>query len=135
MTLAILPWSLSLMLMAIQRQDVARWMAQNGIANARCWVDPDCGAVLKKILKCFPLPLTIGARGALSSAVEHQYHTLGVAGSNPAARTNYSLCQVTEKLVPFDASDEGWALTVPSGWAMVIASYCQAESLIEPTCP
>src|SRR5437773_9798326 len=25
---------------------------------------------------------------ALSSAVEHQYHTLGVAGSNPAARTN-----------------------------------------------
>src|SRR6266513_3869984 len=24
---------------------------------------------------------------ALSSAVEHQYHTLGVAGSNPAART------------------------------------------------
>ena len=26
--------------------------------------------------------------GALSSAVEHQYHTLGVTGSNPAARTN-----------------------------------------------
>ena len=25
---------------------------------------------------------------ALSSAVEHQYHTLGVAGSNPAARTS-----------------------------------------------
>jgi hypothetical protein len=24
---------------------------------------------------------------ALSSAVEHQYHTLGVAGSKPAART------------------------------------------------
>src|SRR5437773_1226180 len=28
-----------------------------------------------------------GLRSALSSAVEHQYHTLGVAGSNPAART------------------------------------------------
>ena len=38
---------------------------------------------------------TLGLLCALSSGVEHQYHTLGVAGSKPAARTILPLIQAT----------------------------------------
>ena len=38
---------------------------------------------------------------ALSSAVEHQYHTLGVAGSKPAARTIFP-----QEIEVFDVTDK-----------------------------
>jgi hypothetical protein len=82
------------------------------LANPYVNVDPLCGRALRKCLTaCLTTELRIDLReraafatlmdmtfkiknlpnvdsgGALSSAVEHYLHTVGVAGSNPAART------------------------------------------------
>jgi hypothetical protein len=46
-----------------------------------------CESTLEENLEMLRLPISLCFGRALSSAVEHQYHTLGVAGSNPAART------------------------------------------------
>src|SRR5450759_4968705 len=70
------------------------------------------------ILNCFPCRLTFRVTGALSSVVEHQYHTLGVAGSSPAARTIFASLY-NKPFAPPDAdifSQPFEPAAIPSPW-------------------
>ena len=71
----------------------------------------DLGDLPEENLELFHAATNDCPGGALSSAVEHQYHTLGVAGSNPAARTNLEHFQAI-----FDGATLAREQPMASGW-------------------